>query len=218
MRSRKTIGLILALWTIFGAGFLYLFLLFASSSSADIGIPFSGYEEEAIAATTATPPSAAPPAFEAGAPAGPNRIIIPKLGVNATIQHVGLTSKGNMGTPVGKYKWQDVAWYKLGPKPGEKGNSVISGHLDNAVGFKAVFANLNALEVGNEIEIRDENGKALRFRVVKKARYPYEKAPLEEIFGASDKARLNLITCAGIWIQSKKSYSERLVVYTERIQ
>jgi len=46
---------------------------------------------------------------------------------------------------------------------------------------------------------------------------PYNSEPQVEIFGPTDKKRLNLITCNGEWIQSLKTYSDRLVVFTEQI-
>lgn len=37
------------------------------------------------------------------------------------------------------------------------------------------------------------------------------------IFGSNDgKAHLNLITCEGIWDATKKSYSKRIVVFTDK--
>ncbi len=38
---------------------------------------------------------------------------------------------------------------------------------------------------------------------------------MEEIFGASKIARLNLITCDGVWDKKTLSYDKRLVVFTE---
>jgi LPXTG-site transpeptidase (sortase) family protein len=148
----------------------------------------------------------------------PSKLIIPSLGINANVQQVGLTANGNMGVPTGKYKWQDVAWYRLGPKPGEIGNAVIDGHLDNAISLKAVFYNLDKLNTGDEVDVQDIDGVTHRFRVVEKASYDYKNAPLDKIFGPTDKAMLVLITCGGTWIQSQRSYDKRLVVYTELIR
>lgn len=201
---RKFIGSLLTLWCLFGLGSLVLFWELANSNADQIptGIADNDFASTSSPATLASDPS---------------KLIIPSLGINANVQQVGLTANGNMGVPTGKYKWQDVAWYRLGPKPGEKGNAVMAGHLDNAISLKAVFYDLNELNVGDEVEVLDIDGATHRFRVVEKASYDYKNAPLDKIFGRTDKAMLNLITCGGTWIQSQRSYDERLVVYTELI-
>lgn len=213
MDKRKAkIGLILVMWLVIGIGSSFLFLVMARSNAANLGFPFGDREEEAVTQITDT----APPS-DIGPVSGPSTLKIPKLNIDANIQHVGLTAKGNMGVPTGKNKWIDVAWYKLGPKPGEVGNAAISGHVDNALGMNAIFSNLDQLNTGDEIIIRDTSGKDIKFRVTHIGTYDYKNAPLNEIFGTTEKRRLNLITCTGDWIQSEKTYSHRLVVYAEAV-
>jgi hypothetical protein len=50
------------------------------------------------------------------------------------------------------------------------------------------------------------------FQVAEAAAYPYDTAPLEEIFGFAPSAKLNLITCTGDWNRRAGVYTERLVV------
>jgi sortase A len=147
----------------------------------------------------------------------PERLIIPKIGVDATVVHLGVTKNGNMAAPK---SFPDVGWYKYGTVPGEKGSAVIAGHEDNAISTPAVFYDLHKLVVGDEVLLDDENGQRLRFRVVKTEIQPYNLtgAKLEQIFTASDKARLNLITCAGDWLPSAKTNDKRLIVYTELVK
>ena len=148
----------------------------------------------------------------------PSRLIIPKIDVDADIQHVGVTKTGNMAAP---NNFIDVSWYKFGTLPGKVGSAVISGHqnnaLSNALFLDGVFANLDDLKIGDRVYVMDEFGKKLEFKVVETQVYPYNKAPLERIFAASGKARLNLITCAGSWLASAKTNDHRLVVYTELV-
>jgi hypothetical protein len=47
--------------------------------------------------------------------------------------------------------------------------------------------------------------------------YDYQDAPVQEIFGPTTKQALNLVTCDGVWIPSAKSYSKRLVVFSELV-
>jgi LPXTG-site transpeptidase (sortase) family protein len=144
---------------------------------------------------------------------GPDRLIINKIGINAYIQYVGIARSGNIAVPT---NFQDVGWYKLGPKPGEKGNAIISGHLDNALGRPGVFYNLKTLAIGDTIKVQNSDGKIIQFKVTKKESYAYTDNA-SEIFREDGKSRLVLITCSGKWIQSEKSYDSRLVVFAELI-
>jgi len=145
----------------------------------------------------------------------PERLIIPKLNIDADVQRLGVTKTGNMAAPS---NFTDVSWYKFGTVPGELGSAVISGHEDNALALDGVFKHLEDLELGDRIYVAGENGTRHEFRVVEKAIYPYDQSPTERIFNASGKARLNLITCAGDWLASAKTNDKRLVIYTELVK
>lgn len=142
----------------------------------------------------------------------PRKLSAPLLGINADIQEVGLASGGEMGAPD---NYKSAGWFNLGARPGEKGNAVIAGHLDTNLGKGGVFWSLNKIKPGDYIYVTDEYGKKMRFRAVRSEIYDAKNAPMEEIFGSSDKARLNLITCGGAWDWGKKSYDKRLVVFTD---
>jgi LPXTG-site transpeptidase (sortase) family protein len=148
----------------------------------------------------------------------PVRIVIPKIAVDTTVEHVGIGSNGHMKVPS---SYATTAWYEPGFKPGDLGHAVIAGHLDNGLGLKAVFAHLKDLEVGDRIYLYDSvqaDSSPLVFQVVKKESYPDEAAPLSDIYGSSTGKYLNLITCSGNWIQARKSYDERLVVTARLVE
>jgi hypothetical protein len=143
----------------------------------------------------------------------PRRLRIPDIGVNASVESVGLDSQGRMDVP--RNIW-NVAWYKLGVKPGERGNAVIDGHLDGQYSA-AVFWNLSKLVPGNRIYIADDKGVEKVFEVYDTAVYPYDQAPLERIFGPSNDAQLNLITCNGTFDQKAANYDKRFVAYARLV-
>ena len=141
------------------------------------------------------------------------RLIIPKINVDAAIEYVGLTSQGAMGVPAGP---TDVAWFDLGPRPGENGSAVIAGHEGWKDNIQAVFDNLYKLQIGDKIYVEDENGSTTTF-VVREMQTYGENQDFSDVFRSSDgKAHLNLITCAGAWNKAQKSYSNRLVVFTDK--
>ena len=143
----------------------------------------------------------------------PVRLVIPKINIDAAVEDVGLTSQGDMDVPKGP---MDVAWFDLGPRPGEQGSAVIAGHEGWKNNIPAVFDNLHALQRGDEIFIKSDKGATVAF-VVRGLRTYGQNDDDAGVFSSSDgKAHLNLITCQGIWNKAKKSYSDRLVVFTDK--
>lgn len=99
-------------------------------------------------------------------------------------------------------------------KPGENGNAVIAGHFDHYTG-PAIFYHLRKLKSGDKVFLYDDKGTKLVFIVKTVESFKVKEAPLERIFGASPKAHLNLITCAGKFNKKTQEHAQRLVVFTE---
>jgi sortase A len=144
----------------------------------------------------------------------PARLSIPRLDVDADIEHVGYTDDGRMDVPE---NWEDVAWFQYGFFPGAPGNSVMAGHLDSTTG-PAVFAYLHQMEVGDQIHVTGDDGETLTFQVTEVESVLAEEAPLDRVFGPSDTPKLNLITCEGHFDESIEDYDHRLIVYTELVE
>ncbi|GAC1657554.1 MAG: class F sortase [Ktedonobacteraceae bacterium] len=145
--------------------------------------------------------------------AKPERLIIPAIDVNTSLEAVEILADGNLATPT-RSPWDNVGWYDLGTNPGDRGSAVIDGHLDRPGGSPAVFWNLRNLRVGNDVLLLNAQAKTLHFRVRQVAFYTPQAAPLQDIFGNTGGNYLNLITCAGDWIPSQHQTTLRLVVYT----
>lgn len=142
----------------------------------------------------------------------PVRLKIPTINIDASIEYVGLTSLRTMEVPKDSL---NVGWYKLGARPGEVGSAVIDGHVDRENGEAGIFANLYKLKPGDKVYIEDDKGKILTF-IVKKSQ-TFDPGLANEVFSLSDGIHLNLITCDGVWDGVKKSYSKRLVIFTDII-
>ncbi len=144
----------------------------------------------------------------------PVRLKIPKINVDAAIEYVGLASDGSMDVPKNP---DEVAWFESGARPGENGNAVIAGHYGWKDGKPAVFDTLHTLRKGDRVYIENEKGVTVSFVVRESRRYD-PKADASDVFRSSDgQAHLNLITCEGVWNTAEKSYSDRLVVFTDRL-
>lgn len=142
----------------------------------------------------------------------PKNISIPKISANAYVEHVGKDVDGRMDIPS---DFLNAAWYRLGPKPGEVGNSVIAAHFDNPDGSPSVFFNLNNLQKDDEIITTDDSGNELIFKVTNIELFDADDFPIKSVFGKNEKKRLNLITCAGEFDSFSDNYTKRTVVFSE---
>jgi len=154
----------------------------------------------------------APVVKEAVKPGVPQKIRIPKIGVDATVESVGLDAEKKMEVPKGA---DNAGWYSLGARPGEKGNAVLDGHLDKKDGSAAVFFKVASLKAGDKILITDDKGKEYTFAVTSVTEYPYDNFPLQKVFGPTSESMLNLISCKGTWNEETHNYSHRTVVYSQ---
>lgn len=143
----------------------------------------------------------------------PIRLKIPSINVDASVEYVGLTQGGAMDVPK---KPEDVAWYNLGPRPGESGSSVIDGHSGYKNNKPAVFDNLHKLQKGDKVYVEDSKGNKITFVINKISSYK-ENQNAADVFSSNDGAsHLNLITCTGVWDSVAKSHSERLIVFADK--
>ena len=145
--------------------------------------------------------------------ARPSRLNIPKINVDAEVEYVGLAPDGTMDAPKNS---DDVAWFEIGPRPGENGSAVIAGHYGWKNRKASVFDNLHKLRKGDKIYIENDDGEVISFVVRESRRYD-PKADASDVFGSSDgESHLNLVTCEGIWDKASASYSKRLVVFADK--
>ncbi|MCR4279493.1 MAG: class F sortase [Candidatus Zambryskibacteria bacterium] len=182
-------------------------------------------EEEKVVAKTAAPVVLAAAAQSATVTtvqktqpqvtqAGPKRLRIPSIGVDAHVEQVGLTSSGNMDAPAGP---DNAGWYKYGVKPGEVGSAVIDGHSGWRDNIPAIFDNLGNVKVGDKIYVEGSDGTTTTFVVRDIREYGYNDDAYE-IFNSSDGlAHLNLITCTGEWNDIARSSLKRLVVFADKV-
>lgn len=141
----------------------------------------------------------------------PVQLKIPKIEVDANIIEVGITANGEMDVP--KLP-EDTAWFNLGPRPGEEGSAVITGHYGWENKNPAVFDNLHELQIGDKIFTEDDAGIIATF-VVYEIRTYDNKEETPNIFSSNDgKAHLNLVTCTGDWNKTENTFSDRLVIFS----
>lgn len=191
---------------------LFIVVLAVFALSAALLLYFILKSQVQNGSTLPTTEVVAPP--EQAQPGLPVRLKIPGINVDSAVEFVGLTPDGAMDVP----KSQDnVAWYKLGPRPGENGSAVIAGHYGVwGNGKGSVFDSLDNLQKGDKIYVIDDK-KATTTFVVREFRSYNSQVDASDVFVSNDgKSHLNLITCEGVWNKVSKSYPKRQVVFTDR--
>ncbi|MDE3075422.1 MAG: class F sortase [Chloroflexota bacterium] len=145
-------------------------------------------------------------------PPTPMRLLIPAIGVDASVEELGLTAAGTIDTP---RRWEEVSWYSGSALPGKAGVSIISGHVDSHIGA-AVFYKLHQLKPGNHITVSG-GGRTVAFEVVSLRSYPENSLPRDELLSTDGPPRLALLTCSGDFNRLTQRYDDRLVVMSKAV-
>ncbi|MDN3295867.1 class F sortase [Streptomyces ficellus] len=167
--------------------------------------------ESRRAALAPTPPAALQPL--AYAPA--SRIRIESIGVDAPIMDVGLDQEGWIDAPPA----QDpnmAGWYQNGISPGQRGTSVIVGHVDNEAG-PAVFYGLGSLKPGRHVEVTRYDGRVAVFQVYGIEVFSKEDFPGVRVYGDTGHAELRVITCGGGYSKAN-GYDGNVVVFARMVE
>ncbi|MFI5063159.1 MAG: class F sortase [Streptosporangiales bacterium] len=151
-------------------------------------------------------PMAAPLAFSR-----PVQIEIPKLNVAAPVIRLGLAANGAVEVP--PLQNHDLAgWYDGSVTPGQKGTSVILGHVDSFTGI-SVFFYIKTLRPGNQIKILRANGSTAIFTVDGVQKVVKSAFPTSDVYGQVKYPSLRLITCGGPFDTATRQYLDNIVVY-----
>lgn len=194
----------------------------AGGERAEQAAPAAG--RSAVAGATSTRPEAGPTRstevinFPVGSwrrlpPSPPVRVEIPSIGVSSPLVRLGLNRDRSMEVPG---NFQVAGWFTGGPQPGQLGPAVIAGHVDSPTG-PAVFFRLRDLRPGDQVRVVRADHRVVRFEVDSLASYPKQALPTEAVYGATTAPVLRLITCAGSFDRSSRSYRDDLVVSATRV-
>ena len=180
----------------------------SSPTSTTSSPPASTPSSSASTRTAASPSSTAPPPVRALPPSNPTRVVIPSIGVNASVVSLGLTSTGALQVPTGP---TPLGWFTGSPTPGSDGPAVLAGHVTYN-GARGVFFKLSSLKVGDTVQVARGDGRTAVFTVTSVASYSKDTFPTGLVYGHTDGPELRLITCAGDYDPTKHYYPDNLVV------
>ncbi|WP_104046123.1 sortase domain-containing protein [Arthrobacter sp. ZGTC412] len=171
-----------------------------AAPSTSVSPPATPGTPPATSAPSSAAPAAAPPAQQLPpvmAASDPVTLAIPSIGVRTDLLHLGLRGNGSLEVPEDTGNGAPASWYNGSPTPGERGPSVMLGHVNALGGNKGVFADLRKLTPGAEINVSRTDGSIAVFTVDRGALYSKNEFPTLEVYGNTDGAELRLITCDG---------------------
>jgi hypothetical protein len=142
--------------------------------------------------------------------ASPVRVQIPRIGLDARVEPVGVApdSRAVAVPPDG----QTVAWYRHSAAPTQPGSAVLTAHVDYD-GNRGAFFQLRLLQPGDTITIELDDGAREKFEVVARRSYARDRLPRQRIFGSGGPPVLTLVTCGGGFNETDRSYDSNVVVF-----
>jgi LPXTG-site transpeptidase (sortase) family protein len=143
----------------------------------------------------------------------PRTISIDRIGVNARVLRMSVTSDGAIQAPAGIW---DTGWYDGSAKPGQSGNAFIDGHISGPT-MAAVFAKLKDLKSGDAITIERGDGSVLKYAVSSVTTTKLTDINMNNVLqgpGGSTQT-LTIMTCGGSY-QGNYTYDSRVIVQAVR--
>lgn len=145
----------------------------------------------------------------------PKNIIIPSLGIDALIQNVGVDQNQQIAVPNNIHI---AGWFVDSVRPGEKGLSIIDGHVNGQTSDEGVFKNIPQLQEGDTVDIVFGDDSVVSFQVRTSRSVSLAEAGDALFSQIPDISRqLNLITCAGNYDTQSRTYDTRHIVTLEAI-
>jgi LPXTG-site transpeptidase (sortase) family protein len=138
----------------------------------------------------------------------PVRLVIPSVHLDTMVRSVGILPDGSMEIP----GYQTVGWFAVGPAPGEKGASVLVGHV-SWKGNKGVFYDLKNLRKGDTLYVYNMGGDFAEFEVDEVETVLKTELPTEKIWNKTDESVIRLVTCGGEFDKTTKHYVANVIVY-----
>ncbi|MEU3858491.1 class F sortase [Streptomyces sp. NPDC028722] len=157
-------------------------------------------------------PARLPPPASPLRAALPQRIDIPRIGVQAPVVARGLDARGAVDPP--PYAQPGVVgWYGAGATPGARGVAVLVGHVDTRT-RPAVFYRLSTLRAGGTVRVVRADGRVAEFTIDDIRVLPREDFDARQAYGPREpgRAELRLITCGGSFDRATGSYTANVVV------
>ncbi|MCI3934476.1 class F sortase [Streptomyces sp. AN091965] len=185
-----------------------LALIRNGSGEFDVGPPQPASAAAADRAPT-KPGAPAPLTFSAA-----DRVRIKAIRVDAPVMAVGLDTEGWVDAPPPDDP-NLAGWFTGAVSPGEKGTSVLVGHVDNQQG-PAVFYGLGSLKKGNRVEVLRQDRRTAVFEIYGIEVFAKNDFPGRRVYGDTGAPELRVITCGG-GFSKQSGYDGNVVVFARLV-
>jgi hypothetical protein len=166
---------------------------------------------------TATPPASSGPSAAGPAPSRrtapfqPERVRVPRIGVDAAVVPVTVRPDGLLAVPADV---RTAGWWSAGAAAtAPSGSVVLVGHVDSARQGPGVFFAIRTLLPGDRVILSSGDGRTAAYTVAARREYPKNMLPADEVFDQGTSPRLVLVTCGGTFDTRTRHYSDNVVVY-----
>ncbi|MDL5201769.1 class F sortase [Streptomyces sp. ALI-76-A] len=165
-----------------------------------------------MAAVGRPPDVKLPPPLRPLGDALPQRVDIPRLGVQAPVVARGLDGQGAIDPPPFD-RAGAVGWYAAGVKPGATGTALLVGHVDTET-RPAVFYKISAMQPGETVRVIRDDGEVAEFTVDDVQVVTRDRFDARQAYGPREtgRAELRLITCGGTFDRASRSYTANVIV------
>ena len=201
-------------WGVLALAMLSGLAMMRNGVDVALGPPQPAAAARPVAHPVAPPPPAASAGLEPLPFAPASRIKIPAIQVAAPVMDVGLDADDWVAAPPPEDP-NLAGWYQNGIAPGQRGTSVIVGHVDNAKG-PAVFYGLGSLQKGQHIEVERYDGRVAVFEIYGVEVYSKNDFPGVQVYADTGQPELRVITCGGGYTRAG-GYDGNVVVYARLV-
>lgn len=146
----------------------------------------------------------------------PRVISIPRLGLNARVQPMGLNRDNSIQAPKNIY---DAGWYTGSALSGAAGAMFVDGHASGA-SRQGLFGYLDTLQAGDVVTIERGDHARVKYEVVKVTVTPLGDVDMNAALAPYPGVErgLTLMTCTGQWVRGKETLDHRVVVYAKLVE
>lgn len=133
---------------------------------------------------------------------------IPKLMINTPLEETSSSVGEDVATPQNPV---NIAWYKNGKKPGEVGNSILSGFM-NGGSTSGILTGLDRLKNDDEIKVIFKDKNVMTYKIVDIKKYKQgEDIPSEQI-KKEDGKYLTLFAVSGSGVTAINAGRDRMMI------
>ncbi len=142
----------------------------------------------------------------------PKYIELPTIKAGGYLQNVGVDQKKAVAVPNNIHM---AGWFIDTVRPGEKGNSIIDGHV-NGRKNDGIFKNLIKLKKGDTVSVEFGDGRKKSFEVDEVVSVKTAEAA-SVLFSQKPGItnQLTLITCGGVFNRQINQYEERVIAIAQ---